>query len=160
MSTQIIDAVQKLGQKGMQAVGQNLVDAGILQIGSQLACAAASFTVRIAGHHGQIVHHFVQAAEQRARHVCPQNQQLSHTFRLDHVTVDFSINLKTGDAAQNGAPVIEVKVFVQRIGQIFLGCIKLDIYQPCRVVGTLQKSTQAQKVKRIVLQHGACSHAA
>ena len=38
--------------------------------------------------------------------------------------------------------------------------MKLHIDQPRRVVGALQKSAQAQKVKRFVLQHGSGRHAA
>ena len=59
--TQFIDAVQELGQEGMQPGGQDFVDAGVLQVRQQLAGAALGFCRLVIGHLGQVADHLDQA---------------------------------------------------------------------------------------------------
>ena len=99
----------------------------------------------------------------------PQDQQFGDAFGFDDVAVDLAVDLKTADAAQNCAPVVEVVflVFVHRGAKklalrLFaaLQRVKLHIHQTCGVVRSLQKSAQAHEVQGFVHQHGANGDAA
>ena len=106
----------------------------------------------------------MHAGQQRARHVGAQHQQLGHAFGRDHIAIDLAVDLEGRDAAQQGAPVIEVEVHQGATARhavvVALYGMELHIQQARRVVGPLDKSAQAHKVQRLVLEHGAQRHTA
>ncbi|MDT4845874.1 hypothetical protein FQZ97_798750 [compost metagenome] len=147
----------------MQAGGKDLVNAGILQIGLELASTAQGLARGVVGHHSEIAHHLVQAGGQAARHVGPQDQQLGHALGRDHVAVDLAVDLEAGHRAQDRAPVIEVVLLILFAGgteEVALHRVELHVQQARRVVGPLQEGAHAVEVEGLVLQHGAHRHAA
>jgi hypothetical protein len=79
---QVVDAVQELGQEGMQAGGQDLVDAAVLQVGAQAAGAAQGLAALSLATRSQVATTSFMLACQRARHVGAQDQQLGHRSGL------------------------------------------------------------------------------
>ncbi|MDT4850785.1 hypothetical protein FQZ97_849440 [compost metagenome] len=141
----------------MQTGGEDLVDAGVLQVGLELAGAAQGFGRQVVGDHGEVVDHFVQAGGQAARHVGAQDQQLGHALGRDHVAVDLAVDLEAADAAQDGAPVVEVVFLIELAGvaeEVAVHGVELHVKQARGVVGPLQKGTHAVEVERLILQHG------
>ena len=60
----VVHAVQETREVGVQAGGQDLVDAAVLQVGQQAPCPAAGLGRLTVGQHGQVVHHLAQARVQ------------------------------------------------------------------------------------------------
>jgi hypothetical protein len=111
---QVAHAVEELRQVGVQAGGQDLVDAAVAQVALQAAGAAQRLAALLVGHQLQVGHHLVHAGRQRARHVGAQDQQLGHLLGPDDVAVDLAVDLEAGDRPQDRAPVIEVHLLASR----------------------------------------------
>jgi hypothetical protein len=107
-ATQIVHAVEKLGQVSVQALVAriDLVDAAILQVGQQppgarcgpgtlrKACRPVAVDCSLATTSRRLLTTSLQAGVQRARHVGAQDQQVGHALGLDHVAVDLAVDLE------------------------------------------------------------------
>jgi hypothetical protein len=80
---QHVDPVQKLGQEGVQAVGQDFVDPGKLQFGAQFARVALGVGRGVVAHGSRLfTTSFMQAS--RLRGMSGADQQLGHALGGDH----------------------------------------------------------------------------
>ena len=90
----------------------------------------------------------------RSRHVVAQNEQFGDPPRTDDIAINFPIRFKRADAAQHRAPLVVIGGAADFFGAGQQNVI-LGVEYARGIVGAFDVGAEAQKMKRLVMQHGA-----
>ncbi len=149
---------QELLEKARQADRRDFLHAREVQHGMHFAGAPLGFGGLLVRHGLQVLVDLLAAAQQRARHVVAQDQELRHLERRDHVAVDAPVHFECGERAQQHAPFVGIGHHAGVGAGHEVALMRGE--NAGGAVGALEKGADAREVKGFVAHHGADGDAA